>query len=99
MVLLDMRTMILGQFLSSAVCAAGRPFAAVIMDLTISGGMGGAEAVKKLKELDPSAKAIVSSGYADAPIMADYGAHGFLGMLSKPYQLEDLAAIMGKVLG
>jgi len=77
---------------------AGRPFAAAIMDLTISGGMGGAEAVKRLKGFDPKAKVIVSSGYSDGHIMADYAAHGFDASLGKPYQIEELAEVLGKVL-
>ncbi|MCM2266619.1 MAG: PAS domain-containing protein [Elusimicrobiales bacterium] len=78
--------------------AAGRPFAAAIMDLTIAGGMGGAEAVKRLKQIDPAAKVIVSSGYAEDPIMAEYSTHGFDGVLSKPYRVEDLAAALSKLL-
>ncbi|MFA6433108.1 MAG: PAS domain S-box protein [Elusimicrobiales bacterium] len=77
---------------------SGSPFAAAIMDLTIAGGMGGAEAVKRLKELDPGAKAIVSSGYADDPIMADYESRGFCGVLVKPYSFEGLAAVLSGVL-
>ncbi len=82
-----------------AARAAGKPFAAVIMDLTISGGMGGAEAIKRLLELDPAAKAIVSSGYADDPVMAEHKAYGFSGTLSKPYRLEDLARVLAEVIG
>lgn len=70
---------------------AGRPFAAAIMDLTISGGMGGVEAVRRLKELSPSARAIVSSGYADDPVLASYKDYGFSGVLPKPFRLEDLS--------
>ncbi len=78
--------------------ASGRPFAAAIMDLTIAGGMGGEEAVKLVKALDPAARVIVSSGYSDGPVMAEYGAYGFDASLSKPYQLEELSAVLAKVL-
>jgi len=77
---------------------AGTPFDAVIMDLTIPGGMGGKEAVKKLLEIDSGVKAIVSSGYSDDHVMADYIKHGFLGVVKKPYKLQDLQNEIIRVL-
>jgi PAS domain S-box-containing protein len=77
---------------------AGRPFDAVIMDLTIPGGMGGKEAIQKLLEIDPKVKAIVSSGYSTDPIMADFRKFGFSGVVSKPYEVEDLSAVLLEVL-
>ena len=62
---------------------AGRSFDAVILDLTVKEGMGGREALQKLKEIDPDMKAIVSSGYADDPIMKDFHEHGFTQCNSK----------------
>ena len=70
--------------------AAGQSFAAVILDLTVAGGMGGLEAVKALRALDPQVCAIVSSGYSTAPIMAQATTHGFRGVLAKPFTIEDL---------
>lgn len=78
--------------------AEERPFDAVIMDLTIPGGMGGKEAVKRLREIDPSVKTIVSSGYSDDPVMADYAEYGFSGVVSKPYTIGKLGEIIRKVL-
>ncbi len=69
----------------------GAPFDLVIMDLTVRGGMGGKEAVKRLTELDPDVKAIVSSGYSNDPIMAEYQEYGFCGVLAKPYDVESLS--------
>lgn len=69
---------------------AGQPFGAVIMDLTIKGGMGGRETIKRLRELDPDVRAIVASGYSTDPVMANFREHGFLDALHKPYQLQDL---------
>ncbi len=68
----------------------GKPYSGVIMDLTIPGGLGGKETLDKLKEIDPEVKAIVSSGYANDPIMANFKKHGFCGVVPKPYKVEDL---------
>jgi CheY-like chemotaxis protein len=71
--------------------ASGSPFDGVIMDLTVPGGMGGKDAVKKLRELYPAAKVIVSSGYSNDPIMADFRTYGFSGVVSKPYTIQNLS--------
>ena len=76
---------------------AAEPFDLVIMDLTIPGGMGGQEAIRKLLELDPQARAIVSSGYYQDPIMAEYERHGFKGVLAKPYRQPELRAQIHQV--
>ena len=76
----------------------GRPFNAAIMDLTIPGGMGGREAVKKLIELDPGVKAIVASGYSSDPVMTDCKAYGFTGVITKPYDLQTLSRTLRTVL-
>jgi len=76
-----------------------RPFAAVIMDLTIPGGMGGKIAVQKLIEIDPLVKAIVSSGYSIDPVMSDYRKYGFRGVIAKPYRYEEMAEVMKQVIG
>lgn len=68
----------------------GQPFNAVIMDLTVPGGMGGKEAIKKILEVDPEVKAIVSSGYFNDPVMADFRKYGFHGVVAKPYTIGEL---------
>jgi signal transduction histidine kinase/CheY-like chemotaxis protein len=78
--------------------ASGAPFSAVIMDLTIPGGIGGMEAVKALRELDPNVRAIVSSGYAEDPVMAHPAAYGFKGAAAKPYTAKALRDVVARVL-
>ncbi len=78
---------------------SGAPFDAIIMDLTIPGGMGGKEAIDRLRELDPQVKAIVASGYANDPIMSDYQAHGFVGRIAKPYRTDTLNQALRDVIG
>jgi CheY-like chemotaxis protein len=75
-----------------------RPFDVVIMDLTIPGELGGKKAVEKLRDLHPSARVIVSSGYSDDPVMSKFKEYGFDGVLVKPYKVEDLAAVIHRVL-
>jgi signal transduction histidine kinase/CheY-like chemotaxis protein len=76
----------------------GRPYDAVILDLTVKGGMGGADAAKKLLERDGSARIVASSGYANAPVMAEFHRHGFRAVLRKPYAMEALDETLRKVL-
>ena len=78
--------------------ASGVPVDAVIMDLTIPGGMGGEEAIQKLLAVDPEARAIVSSGYSNNPVMADYKKYGFSGVLAKPYKIAELSAVLQSVM-
>ena len=77
----------------------GSPYAAAILDLTIPGGMGGKEAAQKLREVDPTIKAIVSSGYSNDPIMNSFEKYGFAGVVKKPYTLQDLSQCLVDVLG
>ncbi len=77
-----------------AAKAAGRPYAAVILDLTIPGGMGGKETIRRLREIDPDVRAIVSSGYSNDAVIADFRAHGFMAMVAKPYRMDDLARVL-----
>lgn len=79
--------------------AAGRPFDAVIMDLTIPGGMGGRETIRMLLDVDPDVRAIVSSGYANDPIMSNFEEYGFLGVIPKPFKIQGLSELLANVMG
>ncbi|MDH3393381.1 MAG: PAS domain S-box protein [Desulfobulbaceae bacterium] len=77
---------------------AGKPFEAVLMDLTIRGGVGGKETIERLIAIDPTVKAVVSSGYANDPIMADFRKYGFCAVAPKPYNLKELRAALSNIL-
>lgn len=75
------------------------PYGLVIMNLTIPGGMGGGlEAIDRLKEIDPRVCAVVSSGYSNDRIISDYSKHGFKGVITKPYKIEDLGKVVHDIL-
>lgn len=78
--------------------AAGTPYDVVILDLTVPGGMGGRQTLEELRAHDPRVVAIASSGYSNDPVMAQYRAHGFAGVLTKPYTLHELSAAVHAVL-
>ena len=71
----------------------GQSYGLVIMDLTLPGGINGVEASQKIKKLDPNAKIVVSSGYADDPILSDYQNYGFIASLEKPFKVKDVLEI------
>jgi signal transduction histidine kinase/CheY-like chemotaxis protein len=72
-------------------------FVMVVLDLTIPGGMGGREIIVKLKEFDPLVKAIVTSGYSNDEVMANYEEFGFCGRISKPVRLVTLSDELKRV--
>ena len=78
--------------------AVGAPFDAAILDLTVPGGIGGQEAIGKLRQIDPQVKAIVSSGYSNDPIMSDFKGCGFKGVVAKPYDLAELSKTLDEVV-
>jgi PAS domain S-box-containing protein len=80
--------------LYKAAMGSGTPFFAVIMDLTIPGGMGGKEAAQQILAIDPDARLIVSSGYSSDPVMAEYKNHGFSGAVEKPYNIDEIAWVL-----
>ncbi len=77
---------------------AGTPYRAVILDLTIPGGMGGKETIRALRKLDPQIKAVVSSGYSNDPVMANYAQNGFDSVVPKPYRPSELGQVIHELL-
>jgi len=76
---------------------SGQPYDAVIMDLTIPGGMGGREAIEQLMKIDPHVKAVVSSGYSNDPVMSNFREYGFQGVIAKPYKIIELSEVLHKI--
>jgi signal transduction histidine kinase/CheY-like chemotaxis protein len=78
--------------------AAGRPFDLLILDLTIPGGMGGRATIEMIRKTDPNVPAIVSSGYSNDPVLADFRSYGFQAMVSKPYEVTQLVRAIRELL-
>ncbi len=80
-------------------CAIGinRPFDAVILDLKVANGMGGEEATKRLLEIDPGAKIILSSGSIGDPVMINFEKYGISAILHKPFKFDDLKKVLEQV--
>jgi CheY-like chemotaxis protein len=74
----------------------GDPIDLIIMDLTIPGGIGGKEAVQKILAINPEAKVVVSSGYSNDPVMANFKDYGFCSAIAKPYQLSELTRVISQ---
>ena len=75
-----------------------QPFSAVILDLTIPGGLGGKDTIQRLRLLDPKIRAIVSSGYSNDPVLSNYRSFGFQGMVAKPFRLDELSEALYQLL-
>ena len=73
-------------------------FDIVILDLTVPGGLGGKETIKEIIKIDPDVRAIVSSGYSNDPVMAEYKEYGFSDFVPKPYNSDQLINIVNKVI-
>ncbi|MBP7583051.1 MAG: response regulator [Spirochaetes bacterium] len=82
-----------------AALEARMPYDVIIMDLTVPGGMGGREAIGKLREIDGMVRVIVSSGYSNDPVMANYRDFGFNDIIVKPYGLEEFSLVLNRAMG
>ncbi|MBM4320722.1 MAG: PAS domain S-box protein, partial [Deltaproteobacteria bacterium] len=81
-----------------AAMERGEKYSAVLFDLTVPGGMGGRETMAVLRAIDPDVRGIVSSGYANDPVLADFASHGFAAMVAKPYVVAQLSEVLGQVV-
>ena len=76
----------------------GDKYDLVILDLTVPGGLGGKDTISEIRKIDPDVKAIVSSGYSNDPVMAEYQKYGFMDFVPKPYNTKQLVDIVNKVI-
>ena len=74
------------------------PFDAVVLDLTIPGGMGGRQTLSELLAIDPQVKAIVASGYTTDPVLVNFEHYGFCGGIAKPYRAQQLYEVLRQVI-
>jgi len=74
------------------------PFDLVLLDLTVAGGMGGLEALDRLRAFDPDVLAVVMSGYSEDPVLADHRLHGFRGAVAKPFRVAELGTVLSRAL-
>ena len=74
------------------------PFDAVVLDLKVSDGLGGKKTMKKLLDIDPKVKGIVSSGFLGEPLLSEYQKHGFIDIVEKPYRIEKLDEVLVKIM-
>lgn len=77
---------------------SGNPYSLVIMDLTIPGGMGGKETIREILKINKDAKCVITSGYGDDPVLANYKKYGFKAALQKPFQLETLIRMVNELI-
>lgn len=84
---------IYGRHMNSAA-----PVDLVILDLTVPGGMNGIETIERLRQMDPCVRALVSSGYSNDQIMANYSEYGFIDIITKPYRMKDIQEVLRKYL-
>jgi PAS domain S-box-containing protein len=74
-----------------------RPFSAVILDLYVSEGMGGQEAIKELSAIDSNVRAILSSGHSDDPVVSEFRNYGFCGIIDIPYDIEKMEKVLNSL--
>jgi CheY-like chemotaxis protein len=77
---------------------SGKPYAAVILDLTVPGGMGGQDAMRELLAIDPKVRGVVSSGYSADPVLSEYSKYGFSNVAAKPYHMEEISRVIHEVI-
>jgi len=71
--------------------------ALVLLDLTMP-VMGGVECFRRMKELDPAVRVVISSGFSSESTAAEVLKEGALDYLQKPYDIDHLARVIAKAL-
>jgi CheY-like chemotaxis protein len=76
----------------------GNSFDLIILDLTVPGGMSGLEAIKEIKRIAPTLKAVVTTGYSQDPVTANYKDYGFHGFLIKPFSIDKISKVVDEII-
>ena len=69
-------------------------FDALILDLSIPGGMDGLETMKEIRKIDSEVRVFLSTGYTNSPALSNYEELGFNDILPKPYEFSKLKAVL-----
>jgi len=86
---------------ASAVAALGalandRPVSLVFSDIMMPGGMSGVELAREIRDRRPGLPVLLATGYQEAAAGA---AQDGIGVLLKPFTMEELASAIGSRLG
>ncbi|MFW5882818.1 MAG: ATP-binding protein [Verrucomicrobiota bacterium] len=76
----------------------GLPYDIVLVDLTVPGGAGGLKCLQLIREVDPQARIVVSSGYSNDPVILRAKDYGFNGSVLKPYNIQQLSWALKEAL-
>jgi len=77
---------------------SNKPFDVIIMDLKVANGMGGEETIKRLLEIDPVTKIILSSGSISDHIMNNFRKYGISAVIRKPFKNDELKKVIREVI-
>lgn len=77
----------------------GKPFDLLLLDLEIRGGLGGRETLGLLRDANPKIRAVVTTGFVEDSVLANYMDHGFCGVLAKPFRVEQLISVVSSLCG
>ncbi|MGC1404399.1 MAG: response regulator, partial [Thermodesulfobacteriota bacterium] len=75
----------------------GKDIDLVVLDVVMP-GMGGKETFRKLKEINPKIKVLLSSGYSTDGEVGEILKEGVEGMVQKPYKDEELIEKVREIL-
>ena len=80
-----------------AVFSEHPEIALVIMDLTMP-HMDGEQCFRRLRQLKPDVKVIMSSGYSEYEVSQKFSGKGLAGFIQKPYKFSELRGVIRGVL-
>ena len=70
---------------------------ALVLDMSMP-GMDGAETFRRLREVDPEARVVITSGHCEADVNVQFPNSSLAGFLQKPYDLASLVRMTKSVI-